>query len=244
MVPDEGERSPGEKGKGCLVMLIGLPGSGKSTLAPRCGEKVVSSDQLRRFLTGKYDDFSEDPLVFDLAEMMVSYYLRQGKQVVLDATNINRPMRRRFLELARSLSCPVRAVVLEVGEEVARERNVEREKAVPPEVISSFARRFEPPTREEGFVDIVRVGPDVDPQHFRLPELGLTEPSASTLPLPSPGGGKRRFYLAVIGPGRCSSREAELAEGVGEEAARRGMVIVCGGRGGRSPARCAWGWAG
>lgn len=231
----------GEGATGCLVMLIGLPGSGKSTLAPRLGEKVVSSDEIRRFLTGRYDDFSQDPLVFDLAELMVERYLRQGKRVVLDATNINRPARRRFLELARFLSCPVRAVVLEPEEEVAQERNVGREKPVPPEVISSFARRFEPPNPEEGFSDVTYVGPEADPRTFRLPDLppaGSTpEPAAAApepgpLPSKTPQGPKEQFYLAVIGPGRSSPREEEQAERVGEEAARRGAVILCGGLGG------------
>ena len=218
-------------------MLIGLPGSGKSTLAPRLGEKVVSSDEIRRFLTGRYDDFSQDPLVFDLAEAMVDHYLRQGKQVVFDATNINRPARRRFLELARFLSCPVRAVVLEPEEEVAQERNVGRDKPVPPEVISSFARRFEPPTPEEGFADIIYVKPDADPREFRLPDLAQVPPEPvpeerEPVPEEREPAPEERFYLAVIGPGHASPREEELAEKVGEEAARRGAILLCGGLGG------------
>jgi uncharacterized protein (TIGR00725 family) len=119
-------------------------------------------------------------------------------------------------------------VVLEPEEEVAQERNVGRDKPVPPEVISSFARRFEPPTREEGFADITYVPPGADPREFRLPELapGRDREPAPGEREPAP---EERFYLAVVGPGHAGPREEELAEKVGEEAARRGMIVLCGG---------------
>lgn len=47
-----------------------------------------------------------------------------------------------------------------------------------------------------------------------------------------------RTYLAVIGGGVCDERVAALAEAVGEEAARRGLVLVCGGLGGVMEAAC------
>ncbi len=46
------------------------------------------------------------------------------------------------------------------------------------------------------------------------------------------------MFIAVIGAGRCSEAVAALAEAVGQELARRGAVLVCGGRGGVMEAAC------
>ena len=45
-------------------------------------------------------------------------------------------------------------------------------------------------------------------------------------------------YIAVIGRGDCNPQEAEHAEEVGEQLAKRGAVLVCGGRGGVMEAAC------
>jgi len=48
---------------------------------------------------------------------------------------------------------------------------------------------------------------------------------------------KKRF-IAVIGGSECSAPEARLAEEVGRELARQGVVLVCGGLGGVMEAAC------
>ena len=49
---------------------------------------------------------------------------------------------------------------------------------------------------------------------------------------------RKKRFIAVIGSGECSAPEAELAEAVGRELARRGAVLVCGGLGGVMEAAC------
>ena len=49
---------------------------------------------------------------------------------------------------------------------------------------------------------------------------------------------KKKRLIAVIGGGQCSAPEAELAEAVGRELARRGAILVCGGLGGVMEAAC------
>ena len=46
------------------------------------------------------------------------------------------------------------------------------------------------------------------------------------------------MFVAVIGSAHCSAQVAALAEKVGREIARRGAVLVCGGRGGVMEAAC------
>ena len=45
-------------------------------------------------------------------------------------------------------------------------------------------------------------------------------------------------FIAVIGGGECSKEEAELAEEVGRELARQGVILICGGLGGVMEAAC------
>ncbi len=49
---------------------------------------------------------------------------------------------------------------------------------------------------------------------------------------------KKRRFIAVIGGGQCSKGEARLAEEVGRELAKRGVILVCGGLGGVMEAAC------
>ena len=46
------------------------------------------------------------------------------------------------------------------------------------------------------------------------------------------------MFVAVIGSATCSDKVASLARQVGGEIARRGAVLVCGGRGGVMEAAC------
>jgi len=49
---------------------------------------------------------------------------------------------------------------------------------------------------------------------------------------------KNKKFIAVIGGGECSTQEAQLAEEVGRELARRGAILICGGLGGVMEAAC------
>ena len=48
----------------------------------------------------------------------------------------------------------------------------------------------------------------------------------------------RKRFIAVIGGNQCSPQEAQLAEEVGRELAKRGAILVCGGLGGIMEAAC------
>jgi uncharacterized protein (TIGR00725 family) len=49
---------------------------------------------------------------------------------------------------------------------------------------------------------------------------------------------KKTFYIGVIGGGSCTEKTAELAASVGQEIAKAGAVLVCGGLGGVMEAAC------
>jgi len=49
---------------------------------------------------------------------------------------------------------------------------------------------------------------------------------------------KEQKFIAVIGGGQPSTKEAKLAEKVGRQLAKRGAILVCGGLGGVMEAAC------
>jgi len=48
----------------------------------------------------------------------------------------------------------------------------------------------------------------------------------------------RKLTIAVIGGGKCTAQEAAVAETVGRELAKRGVILVCGGLTGVMEAAC------
>ena len=49
---------------------------------------------------------------------------------------------------------------------------------------------------------------------------------------------EKKKFIAVIGGGQCSPKEAKLAEAIGRELAKRGAILICGGLGGVMEAAC------
>ena len=49
---------------------------------------------------------------------------------------------------------------------------------------------------------------------------------------------KDKIFISVIGASKCSAKESKLAEEVGRELAKRGVVLICGGLTGVMEAAC------
>ena len=110
-----------------LILLSGLPGSGKTTfaaqLAPRLDACVLESDLVRRELFPKRRyTHKESGAVFAEVRKRAEEALEQGRDVIIDATNLRERERRGFLELAERQGAPVVAVRLTAPDAVVRER--------------------------------------------------------------------------------------------------------------------------
>ena len=140
-----------------LILAIGIPASGKSSLLKKFAEKhgafYVSSDSIRKQLTGDEADQSENRKVWQLVEETVRRSLDQRRPVVLDATMVKKDDRETYIKLAREYGALVTAVVFDVPLEVALERNRQRERTVPENVLHNMYELLqeEYPTLTEGF---------------------------------------------------------------------------------------------
>jgi len=138
-----------------LVLLIGISGSGKSTWIKNNKSKwtntvVVSPDEIRRELTGNVSDQSRNKEVFELTNILTIHHLKNGKNVVLDATNLDTIYRIPFVEDISNEVIEFKkiALVFYVSREEAKQRikkdienNVDRAN-VPEEIIDSQYMKY------------------------------------------------------------------------------------------------------
>jgi polynucleotide kinase-phosphatase len=140
-----------------LVVLVGVSGSGKSTFARDHFKptEVVSSDFCRGLVADDENDQSATPDAFDVLHYIVGTRLRRGLLTVVDATNVQQDARASLVKLARDHNVLADAVVLDVPESLAIERNKQRpDRDFGPHVVSRQHRdlnRSLPRLKREGF---------------------------------------------------------------------------------------------
>ncbi|MEV7672912.1 polynucleotide kinase-phosphatase [Streptomyces sp. NPDC088752] len=141
-----------------LVVLVGATGSGKSTFARRHFKptEVVSSDFCRGLVADDENDQSASRDAFDVLHHIAGKRLAAGRLTVVDATNVQQEARRQLVRLARTHDVLPIAIVLDLPEQVCRERNAARpdRAGMPAHVIQRHRRELRRSLRgleREGF---------------------------------------------------------------------------------------------
>ncbi len=137
-----------------LFLLVGCSGSGKSTYAADfCFENpdviYLNADKLRGVIGEDESDQSKNHVVFDILFKMTEYFLKLGKDVLLDNTNYSKKNRKQFVEIARKHGVKIRAYVFKTPYEVCITRNEARDRKVPIHVIKNQFDKFEEPGLDE-----------------------------------------------------------------------------------------------
>jgi protein phosphatase len=111
-----------------LVVLVGISGSGKSTFAARhfTPTEVISSDACRALVGDDPNDQSVTTEAFEVLHAIASARLQLGRLTVVDATNVQPDARAPLVRLAREQHVLPVAIVLDVPEALALERNAGR----------------------------------------------------------------------------------------------------------------------
>lgn len=137
-----------------FMMLVGLPGSGKSTFAEKMKDKfdVHSSDAIRLEMFGDETDQTHNNEVFNELHKRVNESLKNHRSCIYDATNISRKYRKSFLKTIEKFDYVKKiACVFATDIEVCLERNSNRSRVVPEEVIIRNYKKMTLPRIEEGF---------------------------------------------------------------------------------------------
>lgn len=154
-----------------LMILVGAPGCGKSTWAKihkaafndlETPIEIVSSDAIRKELTGDEEEQGINQKVFQVAHERVKRLLLKGTSVIFDATNCVPKYRQQLLKIADECHASKECVVFMTPLEKCLENNAKRDRKVPEDVVRRYydeLYRFFP-TLEEGYdsMQAVRIG--------------------------------------------------------------------------------------
>lgn len=138
-------------------MMVGLPGSGKSTIAKIIQRSVPntaihSSDELRGELFGNVNDQSKNDQLFIELHRRIKADLAAGRNVIYDATNLNKKRRASFLTELKHINCFKQCVLVLAPLDTCHIRNDNRfERQVLGPVINRMYMNFQPPFYSEGF---------------------------------------------------------------------------------------------
>ncbi|MFK7678706.1 AAA family ATPase [Bacillus sp. Wb] len=150
---------------GKFVMLCGIPASGKSTLSKKLletGEYVVlSSDEIREELTGDVNNQEANVTVFDVMNQRTVDLLNSGKNVIYDATNINRKRRKHLINHVIKAN---EKVIYYINEHIdtIRFRDIKRSRTVGDEPIDRMYKTLHIPVLNEGWDEVNFVSPRID----------------------------------------------------------------------------------
>lgn len=124
-----------------LFLPVGPPGSGKSWLAKQlvsggvlAPTAVISTDDLRGWMTGSSTDQSANGEVWDIARRVAHERLKRGLNVYFDATNLNPDWYDKMLALAHEKGHRVLFILFDTPYSECRNRNTKRGIAAIPDL--------------------------------------------------------------------------------------------------------------
>jgi len=109
--------------KATLTIMCGIPRCGKSTWIKKNNVKevIVSPDEIRKEIFGHQFHASSNKFVFAVTEAMTILILKQGIDVIIDATHISRASRSAWRSVANK--CDAKVKVVWVRAHKNKERN-------------------------------------------------------------------------------------------------------------------------
>jgi uncharacterized protein len=121
-----------EMQKPVLILGAGLPGIGRSTrlklLAKKINAQILDSDLIRKQIKKIEYNPKSKLAVYQAMLKMAEKYLRQGKNVILDATFSKKIYRQLAIDLTQKLKIQYYLIEFFVSENIAKQRLIKRAK--------------------------------------------------------------------------------------------------------------------
>lgn len=140
---------PHEEYRCTITLMSGLPGAGKDTWLANHRDDLpaIALDAIRDELDVEATDNQGE--VIQAARERCREHLRAGRSFALNATNITRQMRQRWIELFADYSARIEIVYVEPGVATIVSQNKRRANPVPGKVILQLLEKLEVPTITE-----------------------------------------------------------------------------------------------
>jgi len=139
-----------------IHMLVGIPGSGKSVYARQLEKAtrgvIVSTDGIRLRLFGGESKQKNTYIIFDEAFREIGQALADGRDVIFDATNVDRARRAKFLK--RFSDTPVECHFFDTSYETAQRRISSRKRKLDDKILTKYAKNLQFPLLGEGFTTV------------------------------------------------------------------------------------------
>jgi len=140
-----------------LTLMVGFPACGKSTIAADMDAVVICPDDIRMEIFSTEFDSKVEGMVWFAAQTMARMLLKNGQNVVIDATNLTAYRRKGWIDIAQDYSANVHACFIPTLIEECKRRNTLRDRVVPDVVYDKMAESFEPMEENEGFDKIYEI---------------------------------------------------------------------------------------
>jgi|WetSurMetagenome_2_1015567.scaffolds.fasta_scaffold00759_4 predicted kinase len=139
-----------------VILMVGVAGSGKSSYANHLLDtlegyiEVISTDQLRGEYGSGEDDQSVSRIAFLEAERrLIQALTSRVDYAIIDATNLTRKSRKRFINIARQFGYDVSAYCMVTPLKECIFRNERRSRKVPGHIIVNQYQRIKFPEVDE-----------------------------------------------------------------------------------------------
>lgn len=145
-----------------LTLMCGIPRCGKSSWIKKNKKDaiIVSPDEIRKEIFGHQFHQPANKFVFAISEAMVSLLLKQGKNVIVDATHMTRSLRSSWYPVVKDLNVDTILVWVYADRDMFKNIQIAKSRSrvsaegeiVPDAVIDRMGMQFEEPSIDEGWI--------------------------------------------------------------------------------------------